>query len=309
MYCDKCGAKSISGSYFCSNCGGEITSGLNKSNSELNNTEFYEVFLGQNNQDYYLKHFSNFDKNGKVGVTWHWPAFFITFYWLLYRKMWLNSFLYFILPYILALPLAIIAALIGDNGIGIALIYMVYLAIIFFLPPMYANALYYKHSKKIIQATKQSTNDRQRQFGVLSAKGGTGSAVLVVVLIFGFIFFIGILAAIAIPAYQDYIVRAKIAEGINISNEAKIAVIDSVNSNEGVLPIDNFAADYIYKDKSPNVREVLIENGVVIIIMGIEPINGGSIIQAPTEGADNNIAWSCYSPDIDNKYLPIKCRQ
>ena len=42
---------------------------------------------------------------------------------------------------------------------------------------------------------------------------------------------IGILAAIAIPAYQDYTIRSKVTEGLNIAGSAEIAVADGFNSN------------------------------------------------------------------------------
>ncbi len=319
MLCSHCGVQIDTNQKFCPNCGVELVKThddgyifTSSSDQSLSDKDLMTAFIGPKNQSFYLGHFSGFEKNKRAGISWHWPAFFVTFYWLLYRKMWLNAFLYWILPYILLIPLVIVAALLGDSettkvvlGIG----YMLYLLAYFFLPPIYANALYYRHYKKKLAETRLASRDAQRQLGILSEKGGTSNIAIIILIIFSFIAMFGILLAIAIPAYQDYTVRAKIADGINISFEAKDAVIESVNSNGGVLPIDNFAAHYIYKDKSPNVREVLIENGVVIIIMGIEPINGGSIIQTPTKGAGDNIEWSCYSPDIDNKYLPTNCRQ
>ena len=53
---------------------------------------------------------------------------------------------------------------------------------------------------------------------------------------------IGILATIAIPAYQDYTVRTKITEGLNLSAAVKLAVADAFQS-KGVMPADNVAAD------------------------------------------------------------------
>jgi Tfp pilus assembly major pilin PilA len=52
---------------------------------------------------------------------------------------------------------------------------------------------------------------------------------------------IGILAAIALPAYQDYTIRTKVTEGLSLAGGAKLAVADSFTSN-GALPADNAAA-------------------------------------------------------------------
>jgi len=73
--------------------------------------EFYRTVIVPKEQDYYLSRFAKFDGNGKAGASWHWPAFFVSFYWFLYRKMWFNALLYFLLPYIVLSILGIIAAL------------------------------------------------------------------------------------------------------------------------------------------------------------------------------------------------------
>ncbi len=268
------------------------------------------AFIGPKNQSFYLGHFSGFEKNKRTGISWHWPAFFVTFYWLLYRKMWLNAFLYWILPYALLIPLVIVAVLLGDSentnvvlGIGYAL----YLLAYFFLPPMYANALYYRHYKKKLGETKLASRDAQRRLGILSEKGGTSNVAIIILVIFSFIAMFGILLAIAIPAYQDYTVRAKIAEGINTASAAKLAVAE-MYAESGTVPVDNTEAGYMFKKDSPNVHDILIEEGIITIVMATTPVEGGSIVLEPSKDVNNSIAWECYSPDIEKKYLPTSCR-
>ncbi len=50
---------------------------------------------------------------------------------------------------------------------------------------------------------------------------------------------IGILAAIAIPAYQDYTIRSKVSEGLNLAGAAKLAVAETYDSNGGFAAADN----------------------------------------------------------------------
>jgi type IV pilus assembly protein PilA len=49
---------------------------------------------------------------------------------------------------------------------------------------------------------------------------------------------IGILAAIAIPAYQDYTIRSQVSEGLSLASGSKVAVAEFFQ-NEGALPADN----------------------------------------------------------------------
>lgn len=203
MFCLKCGNSNDDSANFCSGCGNMLPQAVKDAphpqtevDGPRNPDEFHKAIIGQKNQGYYLSHFSRFDSNGKVGASWHWPAFFVTYYWFLYRKMWLNALIYFVLPYLVMIPIGV-AAMAGksDYTVGIIVLigFLVYVIAIFLLPPMYANALYYKHCKKKISGTNASSHDMQRQLGELSGKGGTSNVPLIIVLVFAFFAIIGIL--------------------------------------------------------------------------------------------------------------------
>jgi type IV pilus assembly protein PilA len=117
---------------------------------------------------------------------------------------------------------------------------------------------------------------------------------------------IGILAAIAIPAYQDYTVRAKVTEGLNLASSAKVAVTEGFAANDmnGVVAA---AASF----NAPNftatkyVSDVNVSNaGVITITYGpatpqisaarivLTPSIGGAILAA---GLTGNIDWACSS--------------
>src|SRR3954465_13885390 len=70
----------------------------------------YEAAIGPNS-GYYLKYFEAFD-SGESKASWHWPAFFVTSFWFLYRKMWLWGILSLLWPYILFFVLGIVSALV-----------------------------------------------------------------------------------------------------------------------------------------------------------------------------------------------------
>jgi Tfp pilus assembly major pilin PilA len=239
MFCPKCRNSNGDSSKFCSGCGtalsqadnikpslhAEIIPLLNSVQAESdephNSDEFYKAIVGPKNQDYYLSQFARFDSNGKANASWHWPAFFVTFYWFLYRKMWLNALIYFLLPNFVTILLGIAGAATGkssDTVVGIGS--LLYLIVAFVLPPMYANALYYKHCKKKIAEARLSSQDTQRRLGELSEKGGTSKVVIILVLISASITFIGILAAVAIPAYQDYTKKARMVNSTGVRSDS-----------------------------------------------------------------------------------------
>src|SRR5690349_5563377 len=74
----------------------------------------YELAVGRNT-DYYLPKFERFD-NGESKAGWHWPAFFFTSGWYLYRKMWLWGLLNLFFPFIAAMATGIMAALLGARS-------------------------------------------------------------------------------------------------------------------------------------------------------------------------------------------------
>jgi len=119
---------------------------------------------------------------------------------------------------------------------------------------------------------------------------------------------IGILAAIAIPAYQDYTVRTKISEGLSLAGGAKAAVAETFQST-GSWPTSNAAAGLATAGSisGNNVSQVAVgANGVITITYTGAPIGGSTITLRPTD-ATGSITWACAST-IADKYLPAQCR-
>ena len=123
---------------------------------------------------------------------------------------------------------------------------------------------------------------------------------------------IGILAAIAIPAYQDYTIRAQVSEGLNLSGGAKAAVTEFFQ-DRGSLPAQNnqaglaAATDIVGK----YVSGVANVQGVITVSYGGDAhttINGQSIIMSPVTHA-GSVEWVCKTGGvIVNKHLPAACR-
>ncbi|PXX49840.1 MULTISPECIES: pilin [Aquitalea] len=127
---------------------------------------------------------------------------------------------------------------------------------------------------------------------------------------------IGILAAIAIPAYQDYTARAKVTEGLNAAAAAKASVSEYAIS-QGQLPSTMASAGISSASSTYVASTVLSTGGVISIKMQNinSDINGNyfSLVPLLASGAVN---WSCRTGDgtgvnsnaIPTKYLPANCR-
>ena len=122
---------------------------------------------------------------------------------------------------------------------------------------------------------------------------------------------IGILAAVAIPAYQDYTVRAKVTEGLSLASAAKTSVSEYFSSND-TLPANNTQAGLATPASisGNNVSSVTVAAGVITIIYSgavNSPIKNSTLQLKPKTSA-GKIQWSCTSGTLQAKYRPSSCR-
>ena len=121
---------------------------------------------------------------------------------------------------------------------------------------------------------------------------------------------IGILAAVALPAYQDYTVRAKVSELVLAAGNAKTTVAENAQNN-GTLSNSNAGAEILNTGK--------VTNGTVSSI-GVITVSGSSaatstgtavtITLTPTlSTVDGKVTWSCATPSAAiHKFVPAECR-
>jgi type IV pilus assembly protein PilA len=143
---------------------------------------------------------------------------------------------------------------------------------------------------------------------------------------------IGILAAIAIPQYQDYVTRAKVSEGLSLADEAKTAVGETFqsldrmptggNSSFGLPSPISISGTYVEKiSVTPGTGQIVITyNGN----LGSGVTAGQQLTLTPATSPQADIAWACgYSSvtingntvggpgagtNVPSKYLPSNCR-
>jgi type IV pilus assembly protein PilA len=122
---------------------------------------------------------------------------------------------------------------------------------------------------------------------------------------------VGILSAVALPAYQDYTIRAQVTEAVSVASSAKVFVNDHF-TDKGVFPIDN--ADVGYPGATGKyITDVQIQGGatgdVVTTFGGSSNVNlTGKTITLRATSNGTNLEWQCFSVDIEDRYLPTICR-
>ena len=119
---------------------------------------------------------------------------------------------------------------------------------------------------------------------------------------------VGILTAIAIPAYQDYVMRARVVAGLNLAAAAKTAISETAFSHGGTLPDDADAAGYTPPSPTPNVASIEIGPKGVITVTYSPAAGNGTIVFVPNVAGSGEITWDCSAGTLNKKYRPATCR-
>ncbi|MBS3959806.1 MAG: pilin [Xanthomonadaceae bacterium] len=116
---------------------------------------------------------------------------------------------------------------------------------------------------------------------------------------------IGILAAIALPAYQDYTVRARVSEGAVLASAAKATIGENIANNnainadscDGVTTGTTVATD--------NVASLACASGVITVTMTAQA-GSASLVYTPTQNAAGTVEWACVGTPA--RFVPAECR-
>ena len=127
---------------------------------------------------------------------------------------------------------------------------------------------------------------------------------------------IAILAAIAIPAYQDYLVRSQVSEGAVLGSGAETALAEFY-SNTGHFPASNVSAGVATAASVTGKYVLSVDSytkpGIIQAVYGNQAnaaITGSTLALSAIVSPGNTISWSCAMGDtnVPAKYLPTTCR-
>jgi len=114
---------------------------------------------------------------------------------------------------------------------------------------------------------------------------------------------IGILAAVALPAYQDYTVRARVSELILAASSAKTAL------SEGMQSQGSWSQKWMSSitiSSTGMIASASISTQGQIIVSGTAPTSSSIVTMTPSTTTDNKLVWSCTG--TPSKYMPASCR-
>jgi len=119
---------------------------------------------------------------------------------------------------------------------------------------------------------------------------------------------IGILAAIALPAYQDYTKRSHVAEGLSLANDAKIAITDYY-ATFGSYPADNQAVGMPAPESITGnaVKSIKVEASKITVTYN-NKVEAGATIEIKGQILNSSIRWNCQEGSVLPQYRPANCR-
>ena len=128
---------------------------------------------------------------------------------------------------------------------------------------------------------------------------------------------IGILAAVAIPAYQDYTARAQMTEAFSMTSGMKTSIAEYAQIN-GIYPVGTTFPSHTDLAVAGKYADAAVTSGTGVITITMKEagtvsagVAGKQVVLTPPQtlsAATTSFVFECSSTDIDQKYLPKSCK-
>ncbi|KAF1708829.1 competence protein [Pseudoxanthomonas kalamensis DSM 18571] len=118
---------------------------------------------------------------------------------------------------------------------------------------------------------------------------------------------IAILAAIALPAYQDLTVRARVSEALVFAGAAKAAVTENI-SNQNALNASACSGVTSLAAATANLASFDCAGNGVLTATTTAAAGSVTLTLTPAFGADEPVTWTCERTAGENKHVPAECR-
>jgi type IV pilus assembly protein PilA len=121
---------------------------------------------------------------------------------------------------------------------------------------------------------------------------------------------IGILAAIALPAYQDYTIRARVAEAVSLASGAKTTVAENIANAGGAIAAGSCAGVDQTAPATANVATLTCADATGVITVGTTPAAGNvTLTFTPALGTGAaGTTWDCAQTGGQPEHVPAECR-
>jgi type IV pilus assembly protein PilA len=119
---------------------------------------------------------------------------------------------------------------------------------------------------------------------------------------------IGVMATMAIPALQNYMVRARVMEGFEMAMPARMAIEEAYLSHHR-FPNHQQDTNFVSPRATSNVEDIQIAGQTgKIIITYTEKAGNGTLILSPKVSPDGQITWDCDEGSLASQYRPAVCK-
>jgi len=121
---------------------------------------------------------------------------------------------------------------------------------------------------------------------------------------------IAILAAIALPAYQDYTARAKVSEVIVMAAPAKLAVAETASATGGLTNVTAANSGYTFPGATKYVSGITVTDatGVVTAVSTVPGATGDIVLTPTAVGTTGQLSWACSTTIANKAAVPTDCR-
>ncbi|WP_312527935.1 pilin [Comamonas sp.] len=123
---------------------------------------------------------------------------------------------------------------------------------------------------------------------------------------------VGVLAAIALPSYQAYTIRARVSEALTLMAGAKASIMEYRLSN-GIWPVDNATAGLAASSSinGGNISSVVVNGSLITATVRTTMVPGGGVVALQGAVVGDSVYWSCKASagtTVNPLYLPSECR-
>ena len=197
--------------------------------------ELFTALVGESKADYYLTEFDALAAGKKS--RYNWAALLGGSYWFAGRGMWGMALLTLFIPLLVMVVGGILAAVMGAGALIVVALWLLWRVVWL---PLKANQYYFNFAQKRVKSiVRQYSKQPARMMRILRGTTNVGAAIgLFAGVCFLSIPLMGILAAITLPMYQNYVSKAQYHQAFNELSALK-APIDAVLQNNGKVQISN----------------------------------------------------------------------
>jgi Protein of unknown function (DUF2628) len=261
--------------------------------------------------DYYVRRFVKYEKAGKTGPSWHWPAFAFPTLWAFYRRLWVLGAGWALLPLAGAAIFTAMDTWLGDAG---PTWWLAALLCVWLLPAIasgaFANAVYYRDIRERVRQAERSARTPDAAARRLINRAATDPVSGALFGVAALLLVASLAGARLQGAYHEHVIRGKVAQALSAMKPLQRQVEDNWG-RAGSLPQrpDYGAVRAQHGSDLVQAFELNAHTGRVRVDLGpaVPELQGRSILLAPAVDAWQKLRWLCIPIDIPVSYLPAVC--